>query len=337
MGALRLLLALLVLLSHTDYPVLRHNVGVFAVVLFFLMSGYVMTALVRRYYGAPGDLVPFLIDRSMRLFPQFLFYLVVALAVILFAGAADGYSSSVTFGSVLLNALMLPLAFYGSLFPHALLIPQSWTLGLEAMFYIAFQPIMARRLRAVACASSIAVFLLAIFGLIDSETFAYRQLPGTLFIFLCGSYIYDRRRPEVASIWVACLVAMFAFMAIHGGARVAHNGEVLAGVILGAPLIWWLSRKTFSAVDEFLGNLSYGVYLNHYIFLMLLMVSGVELRQWPVRIGVAVAAMSMAYVSYRLVERPAIALRHRIRAAKRGDASSDARFTPSDRLESGTR
>jgi peptidoglycan/LPS O-acetylase OafA/YrhL len=53
LGTLRLVLALMVALSHVDVGVAGLNVGVVAVVTFYLISGYVMTGLPRRHYASP--------------------------------------------------------------------------------------------------------------------------------------------------------------------------------------------------------------------------------------------------------------------------------------------
>mgnify|MGYP003343567634 FL=1 len=53
MGYLRLILALLVLLSHAGWRVAGLNPGVTAVIGFYLISGYVMAGLVRSHYNTP--------------------------------------------------------------------------------------------------------------------------------------------------------------------------------------------------------------------------------------------------------------------------------------------
>lgn len=85
MGTYRLILALLVLVSHMGLTVLGLNPGVVAVISFFMLSGYVMTALIKRYYLAPRSIPDFYLDRLMRLQPQYLFYL--TLSVIYFFAA----------------------------------------------------------------------------------------------------------------------------------------------------------------------------------------------------------------------------------------------------------
>jgi peptidoglycan/LPS O-acetylase OafA/YrhL len=262
MGAFRLLLSLLVLLSHTGVAISDHNIGVVAVVSFFLMSGFVMTALVEKYYMGLNYLPMFALDRGLRLFPQFLFYLVVAFLLAKILALHEPYMSGINAWTALLNAAMLPLGYYEYLLPNALILPQTWTLGLEFTFYAVFPFLLIYRVRGLACVSSMLIFGLAISGILDPEDFAYRLLPGTLFIFLCGSYIKAGAKIPTLAIWLSCVAALTIFLYTHNGQRVGYNIEVLSGIVGGVPIVWLLSKRPFHWIDETLGNMSYGVYLN---------------------------------------------------------------------------
>ncbi len=70
-GTLRFILALLVVGCHTDWFVSQIEVtgareldlGGMAVIVFFILSGFVMTATVRRYYAGREQYGAFLLDR----------------------------------------------------------------------------------------------------------------------------------------------------------------------------------------------------------------------------------------------------------------------------------
>ena len=70
----------MVVVSHAGVTFAGLNPGVIAVVVFYLISGYVMAALVRGHYLAPPLPLLFYADRAGRIFPQYLFYVVAALA-----------------------------------------------------------------------------------------------------------------------------------------------------------------------------------------------------------------------------------------------------------------
>ena len=46
--------------------------------MFYLLSGYVMTMLIEKYYKHSSAIPTFYLDRAARLFPQILFYMVLA-------------------------------------------------------------------------------------------------------------------------------------------------------------------------------------------------------------------------------------------------------------------
>ena len=75
MGLFRLVLAYLVVLAHvsgTQFGADGYHFGVVAVICFLLLSGYVMTALIQKYYNSLALIPSFYLDRIARLYPQFL-------------------------------------------------------------------------------------------------------------------------------------------------------------------------------------------------------------------------------------------------------------------------
>ncbi|MDY0313038.1 MAG: hypothetical protein RBR20_13065, partial [Desulfobacterales bacterium] len=70
-GTYRLILAVLVALSHIGITIGHLNPGVIAVVGFYLISGYVMTGLLRTHYDRIDKVGHFYLDRFLRLFPHY--------------------------------------------------------------------------------------------------------------------------------------------------------------------------------------------------------------------------------------------------------------------------
>lgn len=217
MGTLRYVLALLVVLTHTGFNIGRFIQGVSAVVIFFLISGFVMTALIQKSYPTVERMPAFLLDRVMRLFPQFLFYL--ALTSTLMQFFVPTYALPPELGLelkyIVLNYLMLPMGFYMYVRPDKwLIMPQGWSLGLELTFYMVLPFILAFRARGLTFALSMVVFILACTGMIPTNTWSYRLLPGTLFIFLCGSYMFSgtasERRIALGGGWSCVLCCSWA-------------------------------------------------------------------------------------------------------------------------------
>jgi peptidoglycan/LPS O-acetylase OafA/YrhL len=269
MGSFRYLLAVLVVASHAHGDIAGYNIGISAVISFFLISGYVMTILIDRHYAALSKVGLFYLDRCARLFPQYTLYLLIALAVL----AAIHHPMLASCGpyEIGLNALIFPLDIYQLIGLRCMIIPQAWSLGLELSLY-AIIPflIIYRPLAKWSVAISFGIFALAFFGIISPDTYGYRLLPGTLFIFFAGTAMARQDilwRNLPAGIWIA---AIMAFVALHFNERLCAlpaSKEIVVGLLLGIPALGILRRVRFSKWDEFAGNLSYGVFVSHFVLI----------------------------------------------------------------------
>lgn len=330
MGILRYVLALLVVLTHTGTNIGGFIQGVAAVVIFFLISGFVMTALIEKNYPTLDKVSGFLLDRAMRLFPQFLFYLVLTSVLMHFFVPTNALPPEldVTKWDVVLNYLMLPMGYYMYVRQGQwLLMPQGWSLGLELTFYLVLPFILIFRLRGPAFVLSCVIFVAAGIGVIPTNTWSYRLLPGTLFIFLCGSYMFD-------GLPKARRIALWSAVAICGvllaGSKLLpqlgweENSAVYVGVLVGVPLVYWLTSARSGKVDAFFGNLSYGIYLNHFFLMWLSEYLGFKFQGVPFMVFIFVASNVLAAVSFYLVERPAIRIRHKLRYKGVGASTAPA-------------
>ncbi|WLH33596.1 acyltransferase [Pseudomonas sp. FP2196] len=324
MGAFRLLLAVLVAVSHMGKTIAGLNPGVVAVISFLIISGFVMTSLIERNYYTPEKISLFYLDRALRLYPQFLLYFGMSCAVIYWLLPGTGQAAELTFSRIASSLAIVPLGFYMFGVASTWILPPAWSLGLEVCFYLLIPFLLIFRLRGVAFVLSVSVFLVACFGYIDTDTYGYRLLPGALFMFLCGSYLYGARaRGMVIAASTAGVVALI-FVAIMTGLieRRPFNAEVTLGIALGIPAVYLLTRFKFHRVDELLGNISYGVFLNHFVVMYALH------ALWPADydaqrvITVLMLSLLLSCVSYYYVERPVLALRHRLRRGVRYGATS---------------
>ncbi|MFJ2362190.1 acyltransferase family protein [Pseudomonas sp. NPDC087697] len=316
MGSYRLLLAILVAISHMGKTVAGLNPGVIAVISFLIISGFVMTSLIERNYNTPEKIRLFYVDRALRLYPQFLLYFVASCAVIYFLLPGTPQAAALTAKNIVTSLPIVPLGFYmyGITVPE--ILPPAWSLGLEMCFYLVIPFLIIFKGRDLAFALSVTVFVAACFGAINTDVYGYRLLPGVLFIFLCGSYMYKAQAKGRVIAAGTALVAVLLFLAIMTGVvlRLPFNAEVTAGIALGIPAVFLLTKLKFHRVDEFFGNISYGVFLNHFVVMYFLRAF------WPVEYGahIVTAVLVMSFVlsgvSYYYVERPALRLRHALRA-----------------------
>lgn len=320
LGTLRLLLAMAVAASHADWRVDGLNPGVMAVIGFYLISGYVMAGLIRRHYSHSAAAPAFYLDRTFRLLPQYLLYSVLTLTWHIYS-QADNYflSRSPSPGDLLNNALIVPLNYYmfnGS--DRYTLIPPAWSLGAEVQFYLLapFVLIWPRRMLAVGLLS-LGVYVSALAGVINSDWFGYRLLPGVLLFFLLGALLqhhhqhHQHSRVRVMTVLVAalCVLALW-FLDRNGTLRQPYNFETLLGLLLGITLLSALAKRPRARLDDFAGDLSYGVFLNHFLIMWVVYPGGVETTQLP---GFIALSLALAWISQRSIEKPFLALRHKLR------------------------
>lgn len=336
MGTYRLLLAIAVALSHVNVQILNgHNRGVVAVISFFLISGYVMAGLVRAYYTEYRKVPLFYLDRLARIMPQYLFFLALTAGSHYLLRFARPSLEQASFIGALGNLLVIPLDFY--MYSPAIAkftyIPQAWSLGLELTFYLLFPLIVIGRVRSPAFFASIVIWLVAVFGIIDPDVWGYRLLPGTLFIFLLGSFIYDYRTPTLRhpSVILFFLLAGCAFALHRAGMLEApvkldafgepvaayFTWEVLLGIFIGIPALFVLARMARGRWDDWLGNLSYGVFLCHFLAIRLFDSFGIKLDNVSGKAMMLGSSIMLAYVGFVLVEYPMLLWRHRLRKAAR--------------------
>lgn len=164
---------------------------------------------------------------------------------------------------------------------------------------------------------SFLIFFAAYLGEINSDYFGYRLLPGTLFIFLIGwSFFLNDKRSKLfrSTIFTVCVVLLFfTYLKIEIYQR-PYIKEVLFGLIIGIVATTYMKHFTFSKVDEFLGNLSYGVFLNHIIIISIMSkYFAVNKFDFASTTMLLLVSGTGAYISFLFVERPALKLRHAIR------------------------
>jgi peptidoglycan/LPS O-acetylase OafA/YrhL len=320
MGIYRLFLAVMVVISHIGIYPYGFNTGVIAVISFFLLSGYVMTMLIQKYYNYPSTIPIFYLDRVARLFPQFLFYTVLASVFVYFNRNISPFVSQLTYPKWILNFLMLPQGFYMYWGNQALLIPQTWSLGLELTFYLVIPFILlycSRKYVYILAGVSFLVFLTAYMGLVNTDQFGYRLLPGTLFMFLVGSSFFakdmqsNKFRIVIFSLTLTLLIISIINRKYY---QYHYNKEVLIGLLFGMMAVKFLEHFPFKNIDEFFGNLSYGVYLNHMIIIWV-MQSFFEVKKFntPNIAVLLTASCTLALLTFRYIERPALRWRHSLR------------------------
>jgi len=306
-GYYRLLLAVMVLFSHCGLKLPGYNQGVTAVVSFLIISGYVITKLISAKFPFKNDIKSFYLDRSLRLFPQFIFYMIVTTCLYIFF---DG-TTKVDATQLIVNSTMLPLNFFTVYFNDYIIVPQSWSLGLEIQFYILIPLILLSKRKVLSASISFALFIPAYIGLINTDYFGYRMITGTLFIFLLGSMMASNEVKSLAFFYsISTIMLLFSL----NNKSLSHdfNKEVLSGITIGVPVVWMLFKANLrSFLDRLAGDLSYGVYLNHLMFFYLYNKMGFNVISVGGTLLILGSSLIMSYASLRLIEQPFYRLRHK--------------------------
>ncbi|WP_295551187.1 acyltransferase [Limnohabitans sp. Rim8] len=315
MGYLRFALAVLVLLSHAGMAILGLNPGVAAVIVFYAISGYVMSALISKHYALAASTGRFYLDRLLRIYPQYAIYALAASLWLFTVGQPTAFLNQQPLTvDWINNILIVPLNYFmynGA--DRFTLVPPAWSLGAELLFY-ALAPWLWRHWRmALALAlASLCVQATAWHGLVHTDWWGYRLLPGVLWVFVLGMALhrYQNSHPQSAHL-MACLVPtaaaiVWAYLAWRGLIAQPYHREVLTGLALGIPLIHLLSRipQTTGGLDQRLGDWSYGIFLNHFVIFWALDLQRPRTStEWAsvLLTSIALSALTQAMVEQRVL------------------------------------
>lgn len=316
-GAFRLLLAIGVVYSHIGKSIFGVNAGVASVICFFMISGYTMTGLVDSVYSKPKDLAAFYADRFVRLAPQYYAYTAICCFTVLVLGWREGTLQSGSPDPVNIFACLtvIPLCFYmySESIGHLLFNVPTWSLGLEASFYLVL-PMMLWKKVTLYCGATLGaiVWTLSTQGVINPDYYSYRLLPGALVFFLVGVAIQRRDWLLYAVLVTYFLgngVALLAADKVH----LMFNLSYIVGAAVGCLATPILALCRRSRIDDLLGSASYGTYLAHWIFVTALQHhSG---QPWAICTAIA-GSVLCGCASFMLIEKPTLAYRRALRCRK---------------------
>jgi peptidoglycan/LPS O-acetylase OafA/YrhL len=318
MGLLRFTLAMLVLFSHMGWSINGFNPGVTAVVIFYLLSGYVVDRLLHSGQALGKHAGQFYLDRLWRLLPAYLGALLFSAAIWrLLRPQTHFLSAEPNLLTWLGNLTIIPLNYYMyNGIDRFTLLPPAWSLGTEIQFYL-LAPLIFRlpgRLFLLLYGLSFSVWLLAQTPLLNTDHFGYRLLPGVLFIFMTGMLQARRNNPArtppagtdtlLKALW-PLLLGYLLLLWLTGTHR-PHDREVATGLLLILSAIQRPARTIANGPEpgwsRHLGHYAYGIFLLHFPLLWLQhsLLPGSEWRFLLVPAGTILLAMLI----HHAVERP---------------------------------
>lgn len=328
--ALRLIAASAVVLSHSfllssagylEEPFVRlfgdgKDLGVFAVGVFFVISGFLITQSYTRRASARS----YLVNRVLRIFPGLLvctLFTAVVVAPMFSPSPVQTLISGDTWQYVWRTVLLQPLG--GSGFPvemydgsqGTMMLGTTWSLAPEFACYIGVLLLGSAgllRLPVAACATLVGLWAHRSWDLPIGNHLAW-----ALVFFAAGStlyFVHERGRPGrlvVAGSAVAFLLA-------------AAAGEPLIGLALfGSIGLVQLATSERIVLPDLAraGDLSYGVYLYGWPAQQVVRALwGPTVPWWAMFLLAMPLALTAAWLSWRLVESPAQAAARRFRGAE---------------------
>lgn len=350
MGMVRVSLALAVLLSHLPMASYKFLSGGLAVQGFFVVSGFYMALVLDGKYRDAGL---FYSNRLLRLFPTYLIICALG-AIALWVFNASPTGTGEIFARAFSDPLTAAVLVFENIFMvgqemmfwltidengalvwdttgavptdditmawQGLLIPQSWSISMELMFY-ALAPWLARagwKWIAAIAALSIGIRLAGVWveG-VDYLLWQGRLFPTALFLFLFGMLAH-KLLPLAARVPKAVGYGLCAFMLAWIVCYTLIDLPPMLGrwityvlIALTTPFIFHVFKD--HALDRWVGDLSYPIYL-----VQLLTIGFVFAYEPPYALWVAIGStILLSILVLVLVEHPIDRWRQRRANARR--------------------
>lgn len=300
--------------------------------LFFVLSGFLITSILLRSKEGPHYFRDFYISRTLRIFPLYYAYLLVA-----FAALTMPFWMRATYVFYLGNAVK---GFGG----RTTWLGHLWSLAIEEQFYLVWPVVVlafsVQRLTRI-CAVGIvgvAISRVAVSGLaLPNPSFLYTLTPFRCDALLFGALVAcSYRTGFLASIaggikWIAltgaaCL-ALSIYLSRSSSAltlpmeRIGYFGlDLFSASLVAAAVLWqggrWMALAR-NGMLVFFGKFSYGLYMLHYPISLYLHIHPFSARTgWnsPMVFFVGMTlSVAAALISWNLLERPFLAMKDRIR------------------------
>lgn len=291
--SIRFFLALLVMLFHipqfsenrrfpfyNDLPIFHK--GIEAVYLFFSLSGFLIIKQLynEKRYTHSINLKAFYFRRMLRIFPLYYLILGIGFAYYRFVLPFFGYDFQADYD--LMSGLLLTVTFFPNIFstyaPGGIL-EILWSIGVEEQFYLLIAPLFSfvplNRILTILGVFTVVFFLLFFsdFGVFFKKynmLYFYFSFSGLCSI-VCGHKIVQTFL-EKGRFLILVLAVLYFTTSIFKSNLTLPQYHIFSFVLFGATLSV-LSKKPIKILQNktinYLGKISYGLYMYHPIVLQL--------------------------------------------------------------------
>jgi len=306
MGLIRFLLATAVLISHAG-PICGFKLmdSVIAVQCFFIVSGFYMSLILSEKYDGIKNYKLFITNRLLRIYPLYFAILLLTfgcMALLYYFGhqvaffntfeqtdsigkiyavvmnlSLVGQESALFLGTNENGTLQFMSDFTQSPLPvhNLLIVPPSWSLSLEIMFYLIAPFILNRKLILVLglIITSLGLRFYVYHLGYQNDPWLYRFFPFELAFFLSGNLAYRwykkiQHKPVNKEIWIVfgIIALMFAFHYLPGSYDLKkHLFYIL--FLIALPFVFHATKNI--KTDRWIGELSYPIYLSHVLIFVI--------------------------------------------------------------------
>jgi len=344
MGIIRIFLALIVLLYHCPQGIIpRFLHPALAVQCFYCISGFYIQLLIKEFQKNQTHWrLNFYKSRIIRLYPTYAIYM---LGILIFFPTTiridpPTLSTSNYFLFITDNLFIFTQSIMIFFHKYFTIIPVSWSLSLELMFYFLASFILTKRTNliiSIVIASILCRITLSQLGYFNSG-WQYAFFPNEISIFLCGSlsytfyekYLKDNNKAFIRIIGGFLILFLIYFDVkgweyISGGSWDNKNS-------CGVPLRWWMvliltcisipfifKFSKYSKIDRYIGELSYPIYLGH--FFAIFMIKDYFPEQYQ-SITVIMITLILSLIIMHTVEIPLFKLRQSYKNKKKIESHS---------------
>ncbi|MEZ9282170.1 acyltransferase family protein [Vibrio cyclitrophicus] len=290
LGSFRFILAIFVVTQHL---LLIPYMGHFAVHGFFILSGFLMTLVMKNTYGyTTGGIKKFLVNRLLRLYPIYWASIIITCLIVIFVSESysvryreyiylpkDVYSWLQNISMIYLNL------FPGQVYPR--LSPATWALTVELVFYlfIALGVSRNKKITIIWFLISVIYTLSTLFIGLGYE-YRYNIIFAGSLPFSIGALIYHfyqelvriAEKVRVSILYVLLFTNLFLVLIfkLYHFPRVFESLTFIINYAICSLLVLRLYFESNNLsikkqkIDKVLGDLSYPIYLSHWVIGLLI-------------------------------------------------------------------